>query len=130
MKKNHKHNYKELALVVDDEPIIRKVAAAILSEMGFDVIHAEDGEEGIRVFIENKEELSFIILDLMMPRKSGIEVLTEIKKHNEDIKVLIASGTKKDDSIDEILKYKNVSYIEKPYSFDQLTNVVKALVNK
>lgn len=127
---NYNHDYKGLALVVDDESIMRKVASAILSEIGFNVIHAADGEEGIKTYIENKESLKFIILDLMMPKKSGIEVLAEIKKYDNDIIVLIVSGTKKDDRLDDILKYKNVSFIEKPYSFEQLTNVVKTLVNK
>lgn len=127
---NFEDNYSGLALVVDDESIMRKVAAAILSEMGFNVVMANDGEEGLRMFIQHKEEIKLVILDLMMPKISGDEVLLEMKKQNKDIKVLIVSGSKKDERLKSILNYKNVNFIEKPYSFKQLTMAVRALTKE
>jgi len=118
------------ALVVDDELIMRKVASEILSEMGFNILVAKDGDEGIEMFIENQDRIKFVILDLMMPKKSGDKVLDEIKKHNSEVVVLLTSGFKKDERLKKALSYNNVSFIEKPYSFTQLTDAVKNLIKE
>ncbi len=124
------YRYEGLAMVVDDESIMRKVASAILGEMGFEVIIAEDGEEGFQRFLENKDKLQIVILDLMMPKKSGDDCLIEMKKHNTDIRVLLASGFKKDQRLKKIANYEYVHFIEKPYSFDQLSKAVKKLMDE
>ncbi len=118
------------ALVVDDESIMRKVAAEILSEMGFNILMAKDGDEGVEMFVKNQNNIKFVILDLMMPKKSGDKVLDEIRKHNSEVVVLLTSGFKKDERLKKSLNYNNVSFIEKPYSFTQLTAAVTTLIKE
>jgi DNA-binding response OmpR family regulator len=109
---------------------MRKVSSKIMSVLGFDIITAKDGEEGLRIFIENQEKIKIIILDLMMPKKSGKEFLSEIKLHNDNISVLLTSGLKMDDKLKKLLKFKNVSFIEKPFSFSQLRDAVTRLLGE
>jgi len=121
--------YSGLCLVIDDESIMRKVSSKIMSVIGFDVITANDGEEGLNVFFENKEKIKIIILDLMMPKKSGKEVLAEIRKSDSDVRILLTSGLKIDTS-KELLNYNNVNFIEKPFSFKQLADAATKLLKE
>ena len=76
-------------LVADDEAMIREGIAAFLTEEGYQVILAKDGEEALDKLQEHSIHL--VLLDLMMPKVSGFEVLKELKK-NQDIPVIVLSA--------------------------------------
>ena len=81
---------KETILLVDDEAGIRKVLGISLSDMGYEVVTAENGEEALRIF---RELLPPIVLtDIKMPGINGIELLDEIKKDNPDTEVIMITG--------------------------------------
>ena len=65
-------------LIVEDEGAIREGVREYLTEQGFHVFEAEDGVEALEVF--EKESIDLILLDIMMPRKNGFEVLEEVRK--------------------------------------------------
>lgn len=105
---------KRLILVVDDEDINRDLLGNIL-ENDYDLLFAADGEEALRLLQENRNTLSLVILDLIMPKLTGQEVLQQIRASEEyqDIPVIVASG---DDTQEiECLNAGASDFISKPY---------------
>jgi CheY-like chemotaxis protein len=79
-------------LVVDDEESVRDVARRMLLRMGYQVVTAVDGDEGLRLFSEHEDSIVAIVLDVTMPRLSGTEVLAELRKRGKLVPVVLASG--------------------------------------
>ena len=109
-------------LVVDDEPDVRNYLKMILEDGGFRVITAGDGEAALEIIRRDKPD--FISLDLVMPRKSGHKLLSELRRDEQlaRIPVLIVTAHAKDDlgkkDLDDMLENKMISgpgtYLEKP----------------
>jgi PAS domain S-box-containing protein len=81
-----------LVLVVDDEPTLRNVAAAMLIELGCEVVMATDGAEALEVFREHRDRMQCVLLDLTMPRMNGWETLTALRALRPELPVILASG--------------------------------------
>lgn len=86
----------ETVLVVEDDPAIRHLTETTLGELGYKVVLANDGMHAVERFKENRETVDIIIMDIVMPKKSGIEAYTEIKKICPEAKVLFMSGYSQD----------------------------------
>lgn len=81
-----------LALVVDDEVMVRTVVALTIERFGFRTVVAADGLEGVARFKEHHHELSFVLTDLTMPRMNGDEAIAEMRRINPTIPFLLMSG--------------------------------------
>ncbi|MCP4213279.1 MAG: AAA family ATPase [bacterium] len=113
-----------LILVVDDEPIMRKIALKVLKDSGYEVIAAKDGQEGVEFFEKHLPRVKLVLLDMLMPKKSGKETYIEMKKLDPGIKVLLTSGFREDERVEEVLALGVNGFIEKPYTFTQLSKAV------
>lgn len=116
-------------LVIDDDPLMRVIATAILDECGYETIAASDGDEGIEI-IKNGKKISAVLLDMAMPKKSGREVYMELRSINPEIKVLLASGFKLDERVQELLHLGVVDFIQKPYTMLELGLKIKKVINR
>jgi PAS domain S-box-containing protein len=85
-------NGSETLLFAEDDKEVRVFTREILVEYGYVVIEASDGEDAINKFMENKDSIQLLLLDVIMPKKNGKEVYEEIKKVKPDIKTLFMSG--------------------------------------
>lgn len=115
-------------LVVDDESRMRKLVKDFLVKKDFSVIEAENGEQAVDVFYDNKD-IALIILDVMMPKMDGWEVCREIRKYSQ---VPIIMLTAKSDEKDELLGF-NLGvdeYISKPFSPKILVARVEAILRR
>jgi len=81
-----------LALIADDEPLLSNVIEAIVTALGFDVVRAGDGEEALDLFRARSSELALVLLDLTMPKRTGAEVLTAMRRAGSTTKVVMMSG--------------------------------------
>ncbi len=119
---------KNKILVVDDEIRMRKLLKDFLIKNEFAVLEAGDGEEALEVFFNNKE-ISLIILDVMMPKMDGYEVLQTIRKYSQ---VPIIMLTAKSEERDELLGFKLGvdEYITKPFSPKILVARVDAILRR
>ena len=79
-------------LLVEDEEMVRNMAAAMLKRLGFSVLAAKDGVEAVEIFRERKDEIRLVLSDLTMPRLNGWETLTALRKLAPEIPVILASG--------------------------------------
>jgi polar amino acid transport system substrate-binding protein len=82
----------ETILVAEDDAALRKLTSVVLSSCGYTVITAEDGEDAVTKFRENKDTIQLLLFDIIMPKKNGKEASEEIRKIMPGVKVLFASG--------------------------------------
>ena len=115
-------------LVVDDESRMRKLVKDFLVKKDFNVIEAENGEQAVDIFYDNKD-IALIILDVMMPKMDGWAVCREIRKYS---KVPIIMLTAKGDEKDELLGFELGvdEYISKPFSPKILVARVEAILRR
>ncbi len=115
-------------LIADDESRMRKLVHDFLSKSGYEVIEAADGEEALDLFYE-KKDISLMILDVMMPKLTGIDVCKEVREHS-DIPIIML--TAKSAESDELLGFESGAdeYISKPFSPKILVARVEAILKR
>ncbi len=86
----------ETILVAEDDPAIRSLTKGILEESGYTVIAAVDGRDALEKFIENRDRIQLLLLDIIMPKKHGKEVYDEIRRGGSAVKVIFVSGYPED----------------------------------
>jgi two-component system, cell cycle sensor histidine kinase and response regulator CckA len=79
-------------LLIEDEQMVRKIVATMLTRLGFTVLEASDGVEGVEVFRHHREEVRCVLCDLTMPRLNGWQTLADLRKLAPGIPVILASG--------------------------------------
>ncbi len=116
-------------LIIDDESFIRTAAKAILSDAGYNIMLAENGQEGIEIFVKNKARIDLIILDMIMPVMNGKECFNNIMEIDPAAKVILASGYSKDEDIAKMKKNHLTAFIAKPYRSQELLKLVDKIIN-
>jgi len=117
-------------LVIDDEQIMRDGCARILSKNGCSVLTAENGSVGLAKLQESPKEIDIILLDLMMPGMSGMEVLEKIQALDDTLLIIIITGYATVASAVEAMKKGAYDFIAKPFTPDQLRIVVKRALER
>ena len=113
-----------LVLLVDDEPLLRKVSRQMLEGFGYSVAEAKDGREAVEVYQRRCAEIVLVILDFVMPEMDGSEAYRELKKLDPDVRVLISSGFTNDEVVDNLLVDGAVGFVEKPFDRETLAAAV------
>lgn len=116
-------------LVADDESRMRKLVKDFLTQKGYKVLEAVDGEDAIKVFTENENKINLILLDVMMPKLDGWSVLRQIRQTS---KVPIIMLTARGEEQDELFGFELGvdEYISKPFSPKILVARVEAILNR
>ena len=117
-------------LVIDDEQIMREGCSRILSKDGWAVITAENGKQGLDEIQTRLEDIDVILLDLMMPGMSGMEVLDQVRGINPTLLVIVITGYATVESAVEAMKKGAYDFIPKPFTPDQLRIVVRRALEK
>jgi CheY-like chemotaxis protein len=121
---------KGTILVVEDEPIVRRTTLAALSQHGYEVRAAENGAIAVEMFKEMADQISLVLLDVVMPVMGGEEALAHIKRIRPDVPVVISSGHNEDDSIERFGQADVDGIVTKPYTSKQLVEKLKAVLEK
>ncbi len=119
----------ENIIIADDELRIRRLVSDFLKQAGYNVIEAEDGDEAFALFEKHKNNLSLIILDIMMPGLNGWEVTKKIRE-TSNLPVIIL--TARSEEFDELMGYESGAddYVTKPFSPSVLVKRVEALLRR
>lgn len=119
---------KKNILIIDDDKNIRYFLKKSLEKKGYSVKEAENGGQGIDIFIKEREFINLIILDLIMPGLSGRETLFELYKIDKTIKVIMISGFGEDERIKECLNMGVREFLAKPFDIDVLIQKINKLI--
>ncbi len=112
-------------LVVDDEPMVRDVAEAILARFGLSAVQAADGDEAVRLFAAEPERFAVVLLDLTMPRLSGAETFRQIRDIKPDARVILMSGYNEQEASGSFAGKGLAGFLEKPFSTQALGAAVE-----
>jgi len=116
-------------LFADDDEICLDVGVKILQKLGYKVFDAKDGLEAIEVFKSNQSEVDLVILDMNMPHNGG-STFDQLKKIDEDVKVIIASGYAESKRIREMLEQGCFGFIQKPFTIRALSQKILNALNE
>ena len=115
-------------LVVDDEPMIRRMLAVILSEWGCEVFSAEDGEEALAMARgDTCPEIDILITDLCMPGMGGAALAVELRAERPNLKTIFVSGLSRDEIAAMDVDATHAAFISKPFQLRAIDDAIRSL---
>ena len=114
-------------LLVDDEDLVRQATGELLASLGWQVVHARDGEEGIRRFQENPAGFTLAVLDSIMPRMDGLGCFRGLREARSDLPVVFCSGYTRDRTRTELPGEPRVAFVQKPFRLAELVQAIQAV---
>ena len=115
-------------LIVDDEEVVLRSCLRILGEAGHEVDTVQDSEEALKKIDEGDYEV--VVLDIMMPKKSGLEILQSIKEEHPDVDVIMVTGLSQIETAVLSMKLGAFDYLSKPFEPDELVMVVNRALER
>lgn len=106
----------ETILLVDDEQQVIDVQRELLERLGYRVFVARSGAEAIKIYLEQKDSIDLVVLDLIMPGMDGGETFEELKQIDPEIRAILVSGYAEDDRTKEVISQGISGFIQKPYT--------------
>ncbi|HJP58063.1 MAG TPA: response regulator [Gemmatimonadales bacterium] len=120
---------RETVLVVEDEPLVRRLARRALEEHGYTVLEAADGREAIAELASGEHPIGLVLSDLVMPRMSGRELGQEIARRYPGLPVLFMSGYTGEDVRSRGLLEGSAPFVQKPFTADALARRVRTMLD-
>jgi CheY-like chemotaxis protein len=117
---------KPIALVIEDEALVRMFVVDQLNDLGFDVIDAANAAEGLRA-ARNHQQLDVAIVDRGLPDRDGIDVVAELRTQLPSLPVIVASGYSDLREHESLRNDASIRFMSKPYDVDALTTALRAL---
>ncbi|MBW4595051.1 MAG: response regulator [Brasilonema angustatum HA4187-MV1] len=117
----------EVILIVDDEPSIQEITKASLEAYNYQILTASDGIEAIAAYAQHKNEISAVLIDMMLPALDGLTVIRTLQKINPQVKILATSGlmfTTKLATVGNNVK----SFLPKPYTVKELLHALQQVL--
>lgn len=114
-------------LIIDDDADIRELCIDMLGPLGYTVLTAGSGREGISIFRGMKDNISVVILDMIMPKMGGSEIFQAIKTIRPDVKIILCSGYSSNGfaGIDKLLKSGAAGFVQKPFTLQTIAQAIK-----
>ena len=119
----------ESVLVVEDDPSLRAVAERLLKKVGYRVVTAADGVEGMEAYRLHRSEIALVITDVVMPKAGGFDVYNDVRRVSRSTKVLITSGYAASVHRKVAAGDANVAFVTKPWTVSELLTQVRTLLD-
>ena len=121
---------KEFILVAEDHDGLRDLARETLSNLGYRVLVACDGDQAVREFHNHSSEVDLLLLDVVLPKRSGPEIYAELSQYAPRIPVLFATGYSADIALPDQLRRDGLAVLQKPYSPRSLARKVREVLDQ
>jgi len=119
----------ELILVVDDEPAIREITKTSLLTYNYNVLTANDGLEAIALYAQNKNEISAVLMDMMMPEMDGLTTIRILQKMNPQLRIIATSGLPSNGKVTEAATSAVQAFLLKPYTAHELLKTLYSVLS-
>jgi two-component system cell cycle sensor histidine kinase/response regulator CckA len=119
----------ETILVADDEQVILEVSTEMLTSLGYRIYAAGSGQEALAVFMEKRNEIDLVILDMIMPGISGGETFDRLRKISPEIKVLLSSGYSINGEAKTIMERGCNGFLQKPFHLEKLSSKIREMLD-
>lgn len=120
----------ETVLIAEDDSQVRGFTKELLKEFGYKVLEAEDGEDAIMIFDENRDAIGLLVLDVIMPKKNGREVYDYARKEKPDVKAIFTSGYTSDIVHKKKILEEGLEFMLKPISPEELLIKVREVLDR
>jgi PAS domain S-box-containing protein len=121
-------NGAETILIAEDEDLVRGVLRRVLENAGYRLIVAEDGRRALELFREHRHRIDLVLLDHLMPGRTGVEVLDALRAEGSPVPVLLSSGFRREDPRTSA-RFEPDGVLEKPYQPPQLLDAIRRLLD-
>jgi CheY-like chemotaxis protein len=115
-------------LLVDDDEAIAGIGKESLESLGYNVLIATNGDDGLKLYLKYRNSISLVIIDLIMPEMSGGELFDRLKEIDPHIKVLFTTGCNSNDEVKDILRRGCNGFIRKPFGIERLSCKLKEIM--
>jgi len=112
-------------LLVDDDETVRAIGKQMLERLGFDVLLANDGSQGVAAYREHTAEIDCVLLDLTMPHMDGEETFREMRRIDAGVRVVLSSGYNEQDVTQRFAGKGLAGFIQKPYTLEPLRAAIQ-----
>jgi two-component system, cell cycle sensor histidine kinase and response regulator CckA len=116
-------------LVVDDEDVIRRATASVLTKFGYRVILAEDGRDAADIFRRGRSDIHLVISDLLMPGSDGLALLRAIREVDDEVPIIVSTGLTSENTWDQLDRLNVSTILEKPYTGEDLLLAIDTALN-
>jgi len=120
---------KGRVLVVDDHEMVRTTLCHLLEDKGYSVLSAENGHEALELFRKLSSELTFVVLDMVMPQYSGKQAFLAMQATNPEVPVLLMSGCDTETDVEQTLGLGARGFLKKPFTSHALTLAIDAALS-
>ncbi len=124
------HGKGEKVLFVEDDKTIREFMETRLIEKGYNVFTAEDGKNALNIFKRENYNIDLLFIDVVLPDKCGIEIVDKLISYNKKLKILVTSGYLDNKSKWTSIKERNLHFIQKPYTLNDLLHAIRESINQ
>lgn len=115
-------------LYADDEDHIRNLVKTQLKNIGYEVLLAKDGEEALEIYKKNKDSISLVILNLVMPHCGGKQAFKKLMKQYPEVKIIMTSGHTMEEQSAEFIKEGAKGFIQKPFKISSLSKIIHDVI--
>jgi len=111
-------------LIIDDEEMVVEITERMLQKIGYKIIKAKSGHEGLKLFQTHRNRIDLIICDMIMPIMDGLELVHRLREIAPCVKVLLSSGSLKDEDEKDVVRRGFNGLIKKPYKMNDLSEKI------
>ncbi len=116
-------------LVVDDNEMILFTHRKLLQQLGYVVVTAQNGAEAVEIYERQGDDISFVLLDLIMPVTDGAEVFKALKEIDPDVRVLLCTGYSRQETTAGLLEQGALGVLKKPFELEELSDKLSKIVD-
>jgi PAS domain S-box-containing protein len=119
----------ETVLLAEDDPDVKKLIKDVLTKYGYTVMEAADGEEAVKVFMDNRDRIDILVFDMIMPKMKGDEAYKEILKIRPESKAIFMSGYTEEIIYGKGVLEKGLSFVSKPVSPHEILTRIREVLD-
>lgn len=112
-------------LLVDDDPHVLSLGQELLEHMGYQVLIAADGQQAVNLYQAKNPRIDLVIMDYLLPRRDGYEILQQLRRLDPEARVIVASGFFGQAESAKLRAAGAVALIHKPYRVKELEKMIK-----
>ena len=121
---------RHTVLVIDDETDILHVVDDMLDLHNISTLQAPDGQSGVDLYRQHKDEISLVLLDLMMPGLSSEDTLLALREINPNVQVILSSGYNELEATRQFTAHNLTGFVQKPYDFETLVTHISSVIGR
>ncbi len=119
----------ELILIAEDEASISEITSSALKAYGYRVLTAADGADAVALYVQNKNEIKAILMDMMMPVMDGQTSIRAIRRINSEVKIIVVSGLAEKDKLAKVANDNVNAFLPKPYTAERLLKTIHEVIS-